>query len=155
MPPNAPKPNSGGTASRKADSELFELSRLSAEALYNRFGTCADGLLEISALAGLKKFGRNLVTRQQKPNILQEIWARARNPLNALLHLATISYFLGDIRAAIVIAARVVLAITTAFVQEHRSNEAAARLMAMVHTTASARRTPSNGRLYTTACRFG
>ena len=31
----------------------------------------------------------------------------------------------------------VVLAITTAFVQEHRSNEAAARLRAMVHTTAS------------------
>jgi P-type Mg2+ transporter len=37
----------------------------------------------------------------------------------------------------------VILAITTAFVQEHRSNEAAARLRAMVHTTASVRRTPS------------
>ena len=37
----------------------------------------------------------------------------------------------------------VVLAITTAFIQEHRSNEAAARLRAMVHTTASVRRRPS------------
>ena len=37
----------------------------------------------------------------------------------------------------------VVLAITTAFVQEHRSNEAAARLRAMVHTTASVMRTPA------------
>ena len=36
----------------------------------------------------------------------------------------------------------VVLAITTAFIQEHRSNEAAARLRAMVHTTASVRRSP-------------
>src|SRR6516225_5764282 len=34
----------------------------------------------------------------------------------------------------------VVLAITTAFIQEHRSNAAAARLRAMVHTTASVRR---------------
>src|SRR5262249_60077893 len=34
-------------------------------------------------------------------------------------------------------------AITTAFIQEHRSNEAAARLRAMVHTTASVRRDPS------------
>jgi P-type Mg2+ transporter len=44
--------------------------------------------------------------------------------LNALLlSLATVSYFLGDIRGAIVIAIMVILAITTAFIQEHRSNE--------------------------------
>jgi Mg2+-importing ATPase len=64
--------------------------------------------------------------------------------LNALLlSLATVSYFLGDVRAAVVIATMVVLAITTAFIQEHRSNEAAARLRAMVHTTASVGRLPS------------
>jgi P-type Mg2+ transporter len=56
--------------------------------------------------------------------------------------LATVSYFLGDVRAAVVIAAMVVLAIATAFIQEHRSNEAAAKLRAMVRTTASVRRTP-------------
>ncbi len=59
-----------------------------------------------------------------------------------LLTLAIVSYFLGDLRAAVVIAAMVVLAITTAFIQEHRSNAAAARLRAMVHTTASVRRNP-------------
>ena len=64
--------------------------------------------------------------------------------MNALLlTLATTSYFLGDVRAAVVIAVMVILAITTAFVQEHRSNEAAAQLRAMVHTTASVRRIPS------------
>ena len=73
--------------------------------------------------------------------MLEEIWSRARNPLNALLlTLAGVSYFLGDIRAAIVIALMVLLAIGTAFFQEHRSNEAAARLRAMVKTTASVRR---------------
>jgi Mg2+-importing ATPase len=56
--------------------------------------------------------------------------------------LATVSYFSGDVRAAVVIASMVVLAITTAFIQEHKSNEAAAKLRAMVHTTASVRRTP-------------
>ena len=56
--------------------------------------------------------------------------------------MAIVSYFLGDVRAAVVIAAMVVLAITTAFIQEHRSNEAAAQLRAMVHTTASVRRSP-------------
>ena len=69
------------------------------------------------------------------------MWGRAKNPLNALLlSLAVISYFLGDIRAAIVIAIMVVLAITTAFIQEHRSNDAAAKLRAMVKTTAGVKR---------------
>ena len=39
----------------------------------------------------------------------------------------------------------VLLAIATAFVQEHRSNEAAARLRAMVKTTASVRRRTAAG----------
>ena len=39
----------------------------------------------------------------------------------------------------------VVLAIGTAFIQEHRSNEAAARLRAMVKTTASVRREAGAG----------
>ena len=72
---------------------------------------------------------------------MRELWGRAENPLNALLlSLAIVSYFLGDIRAAVVIAIMVVLAITTAFVQEHRSNDAAAKLRAMVKTTASVKR---------------
>jgi Mg2+-importing ATPase len=64
-----------------------------------------------------------------------------KNPLNALLlTLATTSYFLGDIRAAVVIVIMVVLSVITAFIQQHRSNEAAARLRAMVKTTASVKR---------------
>ena len=43
-------------------------------------------------------------------------------------------------RAAIVILIMVVLAITTAFVQEHRSNDAAAKLRAMVKTMANVKR---------------
>jgi Mg2+-importing ATPase len=103
-----------------------------------------EGLSAAEAAARLKKFGHNLVARERKATIPEELWSRARNPLNALLlTLAMVSYFLGDIRAAAVIAAMVVLAITTAFIQEHRSNEAAARLRAMVHVTASVRRSPA------------
>ena len=81
------------------------------------------------------------VTRERRRTIAQEIWRRANNPLNGLLlTLAVVSYFLGDVRAAIVIAVMVVLAISTAFIQEHRANEAAANLRATVKTTASVRR---------------
>ena len=69
------------------------------------------------------------------------------NPLNGLLlSLAFISYLLGDLRAAIVIAVMVMLAIGTAFIQEHRSNNTAEKLRAMVKHTASVKRrgSPAN-----------
>jgi Mg2+-importing ATPase len=123
------------------DSELAAISRLCPAEACKSLGSSPDGLSAAEAAIRLKKYGPNLVARERKPTIPEEIWNRARNPLNALLlTLAGVSYFLGDLRAAVVIAAMVVLAITTAFIQEHRSNEAAARLRAMVHTTASVRR---------------
>jgi len=127
--------------SRSDAQELFALSRLSAQDCCQRVESSTGGLEAEEARRRLKSHGLNLVARERKPSILQEIWSRARNPLNALLlTLAGVSYFLGDIRAAIVIALMVLLAIGTAFLQEHRSNEAAARLRAMVKTTASVRR---------------
>ena len=127
-----------------SNSWLAVMSSLEPREACAKMGSALEGMFAAEAEARLKKFGPNLVARERKPTIPEEIWNRARNPLNALLlTLAVVSYLLGDVRAAIVIAAMVVLAITTAFIQEHRSNEAAARLRAMVHTTASVRRRPS------------
>jgi P-type Mg2+ transporter len=132
--------------SRSNAQELFALSRLSAQDCCKRLESSAGGLEAEEAKQRLKSHGLNLVTRERKPTIFQELWRRARNPLNALLlTLAGVSYFLGDLRAAIVIALMVVLAIGTAFIQEHRSNEAAAHLRAMVKTTASVRREAGAG----------
>jgi Mg2+-importing ATPase len=122
---------------------LVAASRIAPHEACASAGSALEGLSGVEARARLEKFGPNLVARERKATISEELWSRARNPLNALLlTLAFVSYFLGDVRAAVVIAAMVVLAITTAFIQEHRSNEAAARLRAMVHTTASVRRGP-------------
>jgi P-type Mg2+ transporter len=131
-----------GTARSPSETdELFGLSQLAAEASCKRLRSSVDGLSPDEAAQRLKDYGLNLVTRERKPTILREIWGRAKNPLNGLLlTLALVSYFLGDVRAAIVIVLMVLLAITTAFIQEHRSNEAAAQLRAMVKTTASVRR---------------
>ncbi len=132
----------GGEAAAR-DGMLAGISRLQPLEACAKMESAPEGLDEDEAAARLKQYGPNLVARERKPTIPEEIWNRARNPLNALLlTLATVSYFLGDVRAAIVIATMVVLAITTAFIQEHWSNEAAAQLRAMVHTTASVRRRP-------------
>jgi magnesium-transporting ATPase (P-type) len=121
--------------------ELFILSELSADHACPKLASSASGLAAEEAERRLKTYGLNLVAREQRPTLVQEIWGRAKNPLNALLlTLAIASYFIGDIRAAIVILIMVLLSVITAFIQEHRSNEAAARLRAMVKTTASVRR---------------
>jgi P-type Mg2+ transporter len=128
--------------------ELIALSQLSPEPACQKLATNPVGLTEDEAARRLKACGPNLVTREQKPTILQEIWGRTKNPLNGLLlTLATVSCFLGDLRAALVIVIMVVLSVVTAFIQEHRSNEAAARLRAMVKTTASVRRGGPTGSL--------
>src|SRR6516225_637419 len=141
-PISEPQRSAGAVAAH--DGMLAACSRLGPAEACAKVGATTEGLSDAEAAARLKTFGPNLVARERKPTIPEEIWNRARNPLNALLlTLAGVSYFLGDLRAAAVIATMVALAITTAFIQEHRSNEAAARLRAMVHTTAGVRRDPS------------
>jgi P-type Mg2+ transporter len=121
--------------------EILAASRTDEKSVSALLRTTPEGLDPAEAEARLASAGPNFVTREGRPSIMRELWGRAKNPLNALLlSLAAVSYFLGDIRAAIVIAIMVVLAITTAFTQEHRSNDAAAKLRAMVKTTASVKR---------------
>jgi Mg2+-importing ATPase len=86
----------------------------------------------------LFEHGPNLVAHERQQSLVEELIGRAKNPLNfLLLSLAAVSYFLGDKRAAAVIAVMVLLSVSLAFVQEHRSNYAAAKLRAMVRTTAT------------------
>jgi len=54
-----------------------------------------------------------------------------------LLSLAGLFWFLGDMRAAVIIGAMVVLAITTALIQEHRSNNVATELRSLVKKAAN------------------
>ena len=115
-------------------------NRLPAAEIVERWARCSE------AAARLKTIGSNLIAQEERPSILRELAGRAKNPLNGLLlSLAFVSYLLGDIRAAIVIGVMVVLAIGTAFIQEHRSNEAAAKLRAMVRNTASVKRRGGTG----------
>ena len=104
-----------------------------------------EGLENVEAAMRLKRNGPNLIAQNGAPSLFRELASRASNPLNALLlSLAVASYGLGDGNAAMVILAIVALAILLAFIQEHRSNNAAARLRAMVKVTVSARRRDDN-----------
>jgi P-type Mg2+ transporter len=117
---------------------LLDAAAAEPEELLKQFGTTHEGLDTQTAAQRLGTFGPNLIAREHQQNFVQELVGRAKNPLNfLLLSLAATSYFFGDTRAAAVIAVMVVLSVSLAFLQEHRSNNAAAKLRAMVRTTAT------------------
>jgi Mg2+-importing ATPase len=106
-----------------------------------RLSSAATGLTPDQVEERLRSAGLNQVAHQARHTILGELIGRSINPLNLLLlSLATASYFLGDQRAAIVIAVMVVLSISLSFIQEHRSNNAADKLQRMVSINATVRR---------------
>jgi len=124
---------------------LLDAAAATPEQLLKQLGSTPEGLTAEIASARLRAYGPNLVAHERRQSLFQELLGRAKNPLNfLLLTLATVSFFLGDQRAAAVIAVMVLLSVSLAFVQEHRSNNAAARLRAMVRTRATVlRRDPS------------
>ena len=130
----------------QASGMLEAWARLPADELLRQIGTSPDGLTETEAAARLLRNGPNLIAREAQQTIPQELAGRAKNPLNALLlSLAAVSWFTGDARAAIVICVMVILSVTLAFLQEHRSNQAATKLRAMVKTRASVHRPTPGG----------
>jgi len=100
-----------------------------------------DGLGTDEAAERLRTHGPNRIAREQSQGILAGLLARLSNPLNILLLLlATASWLIGDHDAATIIVLMVILSVSLAFLQEHRSNQAAEKLRAMVHTSATVRR---------------
>ena len=123
---------------------LGELARASAEVALRRMESAPAGLTPAQVTARLSSVGPNEVAHEASQTILGEIVSRSVNPLNLLLlSLATASYFLGDRRAAIVIAIMVILSVTLGFIQEHRSTKAAEALRKMVQNKATLRRQQS------------
>ncbi len=124
-----------------SDEILSAASQLDEKAVLDLLRTSPEGLDVAEAAARRASAGLNLIVQEGRPGALQELRGSAKNPLNALLLcLAAVSYFVKDIQAAAVIAVIVALAIAMAFIQEHRSNDAAAKLRALVKTTAWVKR---------------
>ena len=121
--------------------ETLALGRTDPAKVLADLGTSVDGIDDAEAAARLRQYGPNQIAREQRQTVLRELIGRARNPLNGLLlALATISWLTGDARAAIVIIVMVILSVSLAFAQEHRSHRAAEELRALVRTMASVRR---------------
>jgi Mg2+-importing ATPase len=139
--PSSQRHRDAAIAQRLTDAASAETGEL-----LKQLGTTSEGLTTEAAAQRLSTLGPNLVAHERQQSLVEELIGRAKNPLNfLLLSLAAISYFLGDRRAAAVIAVMVLLSVSLAFLQEHRSNDAAAKLRAMVRTTAAVLRRTEAG----------
>ena len=117
---------------------LMDIAAASPDEALRLLSTRVDGLTSAEAAKRLRAHGPNEVAHAARQSVATEIMTRSVNPLNVmLLVLATVSFALGDQRAAIVIAIMVVLSISLEFVQEHRSTKAAEALRRMVQNKAT------------------
>jgi len=109
-----------------------------------------NGLTEETVEAHREKFGANKVQHQEKQSLFYRLFQAFINPFTAILIvLAVVSLFTDVILAdsgekdpttVIIILTMVTISGTLRFVQESRSGNAAARLLAMVKTTATVER---------------
>ena len=120
---------------------LLEFAGLDPGAALVRLRSSPAGLAAADVDARLSDIGPNQIAREQQQGVVAGLLLRFTNPLNVLLLLlASVSWLVGDHEAAGIILLMVVLSVSLAFLQEHRSSRAAAKLRAMVHTTATVRR---------------
>ena len=122
--------------SSESDREMLEIGPLSPEAALAKLGITDRGLEPAQVDERRACFGPNEAVQERHLGFLGEIWERIKNPLVLqLLVIAVVSYLMGDLRAATVVGAMIVLSVFLAYFQEMRSSKAAEKLRALIKTT--------------------
>jgi Mg2+-importing ATPase len=122
----------------KISSRLAESAHTDIPGILTQLFTSQNGLSQVEAEERLERDGPNVVAKEKHRTWLMRLWENIKNPLVILLMvLGIISYLTGDIRATIMILLMVILGIVLRYVQESRADTAAAKLKAMVSTTAT------------------
>lgn len=125
----------------RVSEELLNASRATPDDLLRGLHTSLNGLTFAEAAKRALKFGPNEIGGQRQYGPVVRLVKIARDPLVILLTvLATVSFYTGDARAGLVMAAMVSLSVTLRFVQEVHADSAAAKLRAMIHVTATVER---------------
>jgi P-type Mg2+ transporter len=123
------------TAISEHERKLMELCTLPAAEALQRLGVTENGLSDEQVGTAREEYGSNILSHRKEAGIVMELLQRCRNPLVIqLLVICVVSLLMGDVRAATVVGAMVLLSVGLAYVQEHRSSKAVEKLNAMVQT---------------------
>lgn len=121
--------------------KLIQLAQSNVETVLEQMNTSSEGLSELQSDLRLKKIGLNEIAHEKPPKWYVQFLKTFQNPLVILLMtLAVIALLTEDIKAAVIILSMVVFSVVLRFSQEFRSSQAAEKLRAMVHTTATVSR---------------
>jgi Mg2+-importing ATPase len=130
----------GGLGQTEAQ-ELIKIAQLSSDGVLGSQKSSQNGLTKIEVQRRLRKYGLNEVVKEKRIDWLARLGKNFTDPLSLLLFfLAIISFFAKDMRATVMIGSMVVLSVLLRFFQETKADKAAAKLKAMVHTTAKVQR---------------
>jgi len=125
----------------RASAQLLKAAHADAKDVLEDLKSQKTGLAQDEAERRLEEVGPNAVAKEEGNTRLALLGKALLNPLVVLLSvLATISFFTGDVRAAVVMGLMVVLGVSLRFVQEARADTAAKKLRAMIKVTATALR---------------
>jgi Mg2+-importing ATPase len=136
-------------ANSRASDALHEAATEETPAMLQRLNTSPNGLTEEEAAARLEKYGPNEVGQEKGHEWLHRLWTAVRNPLVILLTVLAVasfvSYFhdppgerdVSEFYSGVVMLVMVALGVSLRFVQETRADNAAAKLKAMIHVTAT------------------
>ncbi len=117
---------------------VTDAARKGGEEVLRDLGTSLQGLPQTEAENRAHTVGPNEIARERRQGWLMRLWKTMRNALVILLSsLSVISFLTGDPRAGLVMAAMVILSVGLRFWQEARADNAAEKLKAMIHVTAT------------------
>ena len=117
---------------------VLDAARKGSEELLRDLRTSPVGLTQAEAEERARTTGPNEVAQERRQGWLGRVLKIIRNPLVILLTtLSAVSFLTGDARAGSVIAIMVALSVGLRFWQEARADDAAEKLKAMIHVTAT------------------
>lgn len=129
---------------KQISGSLLAYSRMPISEVLAKLKTTENGLNNISVGKRLQKYGLNEIAHEKPPTWYSLLLSNLKNPFVVLLIvLGTISYFLGEVDAVIIIASMVIIGVGMRFIQEYRSNRAAEKLQQLVSTKATVKRMKS------------
>ena len=138
FPKIIPQAKKNQSSSVNVSSQLIEISKLKNQEVLDNLKTSLLGLTNEEAEARLENYGPNVVVKEKKNTWIKLIIDAVLNPLVILLSvIGIVTILTRDYETATIIFIMVLLGLVLRFVQEYKADNAAAKLKAMIHVTAT------------------
>lgn len=111
------------------EDSLYQLAILSPEQVLEKLQSSPEGISAQEAGARIRRVGRNLLITARRTGLFLEFLGHFKSPLVIILLLASaVSFFLGDVANAVIIACIVLVSAVLDFFEEKGAHDAARKL---------------------------